>query len=348
MSAPEPSADLPLVVLVNLGTPAAPTAAAVRPFLREFLSDRRVVDLPRWLWLPLLEGVILRARPRRSARLYASVWRPDGSPLMVHSAALAAAIGQRLGGSAEVRLAMTYGAPRLGDVLAEVAAGPQRPVLVVPLYPQYAGSSAGSVHDTVHRWGLATRRHLDLRMLRSFPTHPAYIEAVAGAVEAHWARVGPLDVARGERLVLSYHGVPLAHVRKGDPYPKECAATTRALVARLGLPDEGVLQTFQSKFGPGAWLTPATIETMGRLGAQGCSRVDVVTPGFAADCLETLEEIDGLNRRAFVDAGGGHFHYVPWANASVAWADALADVVAEQLPSPVGGAAIRADGPRPG
>lgn len=322
---------LPVVVLVNLGTPTEPTPAAVRPFLREFLSDRRVVDLPRWLWWPILNGIILTVRPRRSARLYESVWLDEGSPLMVNTVALATGVAERLQGQAEVRLAMTYGDPSLHDTLAELASEAERPVLVVPLHPQYAGSASGSIHDAAYRWGLSTRRHLDLRILGSFPTHPAYIEAVAAAIEQHWARVGPLDMPAGERLVLSYHGVPVAHVRRGDPYFEECRATTAAVVRRLGVPETGVLMTFQSKFGPGEWLTPATITTMAELGAAGTPRVDVVTPGFSADCLETLEEIDGLNRRAFTDAGGREFHYVPWANEAPAWCDALAALIGEAL-----------------
>ncbi|MFV0450626.1 MAG: ferrochelatase [Propioniciclava sp.] len=324
----------PMVVLVNLGTPTAPTAGAVRPFLREFLGDQRVVGLPRILWQPILNGIILAVRPRASARLYASIWGDGGSPLMVGSQHLGQRLGELLADHADVRIAMTYGQPSVDRVLDElIASAPERPIVVVPLYPQYAGSATGAVHDAVHRWGLRTVPQADLRLLRSFPTHPAYLDAVADAITAHWERVGPLDTASGERLLLSYHGIPMSQIRAGDPYPEECATTSRGLRARLDIDPAAVMTTYQSKFGPGAWLKPATIDTVADLGARGTRRIDVVAPGFAADCLETLEELNKFNRRTFTDAGGGDFHYVPWANSRPAWVAALASIVTEALPA---------------
>ncbi|MFV0451283.1 MAG: ferrochelatase, partial [Propioniciclava sp.] len=197
--------------------------------------------------------------------------------------------------------------------------------------PQYAGSSIGAVHDAVFRWGLSALPHPDLRLTSSFPTHPAYLDAVADAIKAHWDLVGPLNPAAGERLILSYHGIPLSHVREGDPYPQECAATTQGLKERLDLDPDAIWVTFQSKFGPGAWLTPATIDTVGELGAQRTPRVDVVAPGFVADCLETLEELNKLNRHTFTAAGGGDFYYIAWGNDRPAWVGALSSVISDQL-----------------
>ncbi|HEY0189100.1 MAG TPA: ferrochelatase [Cellulomonas sp.] len=328
----------PLVVLVNLGTPRAPTPSAVRRYLREFLSDRRVVGLHPALWRPVLELMVLPVRSRASARKYASVWRADGSPLLVHTEAAARGVRERLGTAAEVRVAMTYGDPGLSALLGRVAAEPRpagappRAVLVVPLYPQYSSTSTASVHDVVHRWALAAPDHLDLRLLRSYPTDPGYVTALVTALHAHWDRVGRPDAAAGDRVLLSYHGIPVSVAEGGDPYPQECAATTAALAARLDLPDGVLLATYQSRFGPAPWLTPATIDTVRELAAAGTRRVDVLCPGFAADCLETLEEIALLNRAAFTTAGGQVLHHVPWGNGSEPWADALAAIVRRALP----------------
>lgn len=336
LAAPEPTPPRgrPVVVLVNLGTPDAPKAAEVRRFLREFLSDRRVVGLPRAAWLPILNGIVLTVRPKRSARLYASIWEREGSPLMIGSSALAAKLAEALVGAADVRLAMTYGNPALADVLDELVDRDwTRPIVVVPLYPQYAGSAGGAVHDATFRWGLGHVPSPDLRVLGSFPGHPAYLDAVAGAITAHWERVGPLNPENGDRLLLSYHGIPLSQVNGGDPYPAECALTSAGVAERLNLDPLAILTTFQSKFGPGDWLKPATIETIAELGRAGTRRVDVIAPGFAADCLETLEELNKLNRHTFTDAGGGEFNYISWANDDPAWVAALAQIISEQLPA---------------
>ncbi|MGO1318385.1 MAG: ferrochelatase [Cellulomonadaceae bacterium] len=318
------------VVLVNLGTPTEPTARAVRPFLREFLSDRRVIEMHPALWRPIL-AMILARRPRQSAEKYAAIWSEHGSPLLVHSRAQRTALAARLDGVAEVRLAMRYGEPSVGAVLDELYAAGHRQVLVVPLYPQYSASSTGTVLDEVYRHGLRSRDQLELRTVRSFPDDPAYVRAVTSAIEASWAERGRPDFAAGDRLVLSFHSIPVAMHEAGDPYRAETEATAAAVGRELGVPDGGLQVTYQSVFGPAAWLTPATIDRMAELGAGGTRRVDVVCPGFTADCLETLEEIELLNREAFTAAGGADFTYIPWGNDRVEWTDALGEIAERHL-----------------
>ncbi|QIK83495.1 ferrochelatase [Sanguibacter sp. HDW7] len=320
------------VVLLNLGTPEAPTPRAVRRYLREFLSDRRVVETHPALWRPILEAVVLTVRPRASAAKYASVWTADGSPLLVHSRAQRDGVAAALAsGDIDVRVAMTYGSPSLSSVLDDLSADGLQRVLVVPLYPQYSGSSAGAALDALRRHGLRRRDTPEIRTVRSFPEDEGYIDALARAVEASWVERGRPDVAAGDRLLLSYHSVPVAMIEAGDPYAEECARTTAALTQRLGLPREGVVETFQSVFGPAQWHGPATIDTVAALARSGTRRLDVVCPGFVSDCLETLEEIDMLNREAFVEAGGVDFSYVPWGNSNQPWVDALAAIVRQHL-----------------
>lgn len=303
---------LPSVVLVNLGTPEEPTTPAVRRYLREFLSDRRVIEMSRLLWTPILEGIILRVRPKDSAAKYRTVWMEEGSPLMHYTRRQAELLSERLG--LEVRVAMRYGSPSIESVLDELYAAGQRRVLIIPAYPQYSASTVATVNDMVARWIQNHRDQFELRMLRSFPTAPAYIEALAAALEAHWEQVGRPDFEAGERVLASFHSIPVAMHDAGDPYRSECEATTAALGERLGIPEGGLLTTYQSVFGRAEWLTPATIDTVEELGRAGLKRLDVICPGFMADCLETLEEIDQLNRETFVEAGGGEFHYVRWGN----------------------------------
>ena len=305
----------PALVLVNLGTPTAPEPGPVRAFLREFLSDRRVIEMSPLLWKPILEGIILRVRPREVAAKYRSIWMEEGSPLMHYTREQARRLSERLPG-VRVEVAMRYGQPSIGSVLDRLHAEGVRRVAILPAYPQYAASTVTSINDAVAQWIGRNRDGFELRLHRSFPAAPAYIEALATALEAHWARVGRPNFLTGDRVVVSFHSIPVAMDEAGDPYRAECRHTVAALESRLGLAMGSLTATFQSVFGRAQWLGPQTIEEMAELGAAKCPRVDVICPGFMADCLETLEEIDQLNRETFVEAGGGDFHYVPWANDS--------------------------------
>jgi protoporphyrin/coproporphyrin ferrochelatase len=312
------------VLVVNLGTPRAPTAAAVRRYLGEFLSDRRVVQLPRLLWWPLLHGLILPLRSPRVAKKYAEVWMDDGSPLAVYTQRLARAIGERLPG-ARVAHAMRYGGPDIaGEVRAMQAQGCAR-VLVLPLYPQYSTTTTASVADVLERVSKDAGAP-QLRMIDQYATDPGVIAALAGSVHAHWQAHG-----RGERLLLSFHGIPQRLVDGGDPYSAQCHATAAALALALGLGHGEWLITFQSRFGREQWLQPATDATLRALAGAGVGRVDVACPGFPADCLETLEEIALQNAEIFRAAGGGELSYIPCLNDAPAHADALAALVRREL-----------------
>lgn len=321
----------PAVILANLGTPEQPTPKAVRKYLREFLSDRRIIEMSPLLWRPILELAILPVRGKASAHKYQMVWTDQGSPLMVYSKAQVAAVQEALGDEATVHLAMRYGEPALEKVVKEISATGTNRILLVPLYPQYSATSAGTVHDELARVIRTMRNIPEIRWIRSFETDPQYIDALAHALRSHWETAGTPDAARGERVVLSYHSIPKKGVDDGDPYPAECEATTAAVAQALGQPKELFLTTYQSKFGPAEWVGPQTIDTVTKLGGEGCPRVDVICPGFVSDCLETLEEIELLNREAYTTAGGGQFHYVPWGNAAKEWTDALGSLVRAHL-----------------
>ncbi len=299
------------VLLVNLGTPAAPTPRAVRRYLAEFLSDPRVVELPRWLWLPLLHGVILNLRPARSAKKYASIWTPEGSPLAVHTAKqaqlLAAAAGLR------VEYAMRYGGPGIDGALARLRAAGARRIVVLPLYPQYSRSTTASVRDVIGP---------DVAMIEEFHAHPAYLAALAASVRRQWAARG-----RGDLLVMSFHGIPRRSVERGDPYETQCRETARLLADALALNAAQWKLTFQSRFGAAEWLQPYTQPTLVELARGGLKRVDVLCPGFVADCLETLEEIGIEGRDAFLAAGGREFRALSCLNEEPRWIEALAEIV---------------------
>jgi len=308
------------LLFVNLGTPAAPTPSAVRRYLAEFLSDRRVVQLPRWLWQPLLRLVILPLRAPRVAKKYAAIWLPGGSPLAVHTAALAEAVRLRLPG-VEVRHAMRYGAPALAEALARLRADGARRVLVLPLYPQYSTTTTASVEDLARE-----AQGIGVRVLHDYHRDPRWVEAVAASIRAHWQVHG-----RGERLLLSFHGIPQRLVDGGDPYAAQCEASAAAIAKALGLEAGEWGLAYQSRFGREAWLQPYTSATLQQLAADGVGTVDVACPGFAADCLETLEEIAMLNAEVFREAGGRALHYIPCLNAAPAHADALAALAREAL-----------------
>jgi ferrochelatase len=317
------------VLLVNLGTPDAATPAALRRYLAEFLSDPRVVEIPRAVWLPILHGIILRTRPAKSAAKYRSVWLPEGSPLAVWTERQARALGTELaarGHQVEVRHAMRYGQPSLAGVLDELRAAGATRVLVLPAYPQYAAATTGSVADAVHRWALGARWVPELRSVAAYHDDDGYIDALAASVRRHWQQQPP-----AERLLLSFHGLPERSLHLGDPYHCQCHKTARLLRERLGLPAGQVLVTFQSRFGKAKWLQPYTEPTLRSLAAQGVRSVDVMCPGFVADCLETLEEIALEGRQAFIEAGGSDFRYLPCLNDDAAWIGALAQLAERHL-----------------
>lgn len=317
------------VLLVNLGTPDEPTAPALRRYLGEFLSDRRVVEIPRAIWLPILHGVILRTRPAKSAAKYASIWTPDGSPLAVWTAKQGKLLGGYLGERGHrvlVRHAMRYGRPSIATELdALVAQGATR-ILVLPLYPQYSGTTTASVIDAVNAWSARQRRIPELRFVNRYHDDEGYIRALARRIEDHWMTHG-----RGERLLLSFHGVPERTLHLGDPYHCECHKTARLLAERLGLAPEQVMVTFQSRFGRAKWLQPYTEPTLVKLARSGVKRVDVACPGFTSDCIETLEEIDMEARAAFLGAGGEEFGYVPCLNDQHEWIAALSAIAIRHL-----------------
>ena len=318
------------VLLVNLGTPAAPTPSAVRGYLREFLSDRRVVELPRLIWWPILYLVILPLRPYRTARKYASIWLPDGSPLRVYLdrqvQMLRGYLGQRLQRAVPVAGAMRYGKPSIAEALAELKSRECDRIVLIPLYPQYAGSTTGSTEDAVARALRKWRPAPKLQVVKDFHAHPAYVKAIAKSVNEYWMKHG-----RPDRLVMSFHGLPRAVVERGDPYQAQCLESARLIATELGWNDKRTQVAFQSRFGKAEWIKPYTADTLKSLGREGVGRVDVICPGFAADCLETLEEIAQEGRHAFLGAGGKEFHYIPTTNDHPAWMTALTIVAMEKL-----------------
>ncbi|MBL0919847.1 MAG: ferrochelatase [Hydrogenophaga sp.] len=332
--APEPphthgQATRTALILVNLGTPDAPTAPALRRYLAEFLSDPRVVEIPRLLWLPILHGVILRVRPAKSAAKYASVWTPEGSPLKVwtekQAKLLQGHLGER-GHTLTVRYAMRYGNPSIASVLDEVKAEGATRVLLLPAYPQYSGTTTASVNDAVAAWSARQRHVPELRFINRYHDDTGYIGALARSVRAHWQANG-----RADKLVMSFHGVPERTLHLGDPYHCECLKTGRLLAQELGLSEEQYLVTFQSRFGKAKWLEPYTEPTLVALAQQGLKSVDLICPGFTSDCIETLEEIDMEAREAFTRAGGERFSYVPCLNDRPEWIRALADIAEQHL-----------------
>jgi ferrochelatase len=318
------------VLLVNLGTPEAPTRSAVRKYLREFLWDPRVVRIPRPLWWLILNLVILPFRPAKTATKYAAIWTQDGSPLRVYlgrqTQMLRGYLGERTKPAPLVAGAMRYGKPTVAQGLAELAEKGCDRVLVLPLYPQYAGSTTGSVEDALAAALKRLRHAPQARLVRDFHDHPMYAKAIAKNVNEYWMKHG-----RPDRLLMSFHGIPRAVVAAGDPYERQCLASARRIAVELGWDDERTLVTFQSRFGKAEWLKPYTADTLEALGAAKTGRVDVICPGFAADCLETLEEISLEGRAQFKAAGGGDFHYISTTNDTPAWMTALTQIALDEL-----------------
>jgi protoporphyrin/coproporphyrin ferrochelatase len=301
------------VLLVNLGTPDEPTPAAVRRYLKQFLSDPRVVEAPRWLWWLVLEGFILRVRPARSAAAYRKIWTEQGSPLLVLTTALAAAIQERFAQQSSatvvVEAAMSYGEPSIQSALERVFAKGADSILVLPLYPQYSNSTTGSVFEAVTRL-LSRRRFVpELRFINQYYAASGYIEALAASVREAWEVNG-----RGERLLFSFHGLPRRMVEQGDPYYRQCLATAQLVAEALRLGEGSWQVSFQSRVGREEWLRPYTDEVLQQLGGQRMGKIDVLCPGFAVDCLETLEEIAMQNAERFTAAGGGELRYIPALN----------------------------------
>jgi len=324
------------VLLVNLGTPDAPTAAAVRTYLAEFLSDPRVIEIPRAAWLPILHGVILRLRPAQSARKYATIWGKDGSPLLVHSlrqkTLLQGYLGQRMKGLglpsdyAQIELGMRYGRPTIADAMDRLKAAGCDRVLVLPLYPQYAASTTASALDAVFAAASQMRAMPALRVVAPYHDDPAYINAVAQSINDYWVKNG-----RPNKLVLSFHGVPRRSLDLGDPYHCHCRKTARLVADELGLSSDQYAVSFQSRFGRARWLEPYTLPTVLALAKEGMRRVDIACPGFASDCLETLEELGHGAQIAFLGAGGKELHCIPCLNERPTWIATLADLATRNL-----------------
>jgi ferrochelatase len=318
------------ILLVNLGTPDAPTAQAVRPYLKEFLSDPRVVEIPKPIWWLILNGIILNVRPKKSAAKYASVWLPEGSPLRVYTAKQATLLegylSERTKAPFVVDYAMSYGNPSIASVMQKLKAQNCTRILVVPLYPQYAASSTATVFDRVFASVQTMRNTPAIRTIKHFHDDAGYIKALAANVNEYWMKNG-----RPEKLVMSFHGVPQYTLEKGDPYHCECLKTGRLLAQELGLSKEQYVVSFQSRFGKAEWVKPYTTATLLDLGKQQTKRVDVICPGFVADCLETLEEIAMEGKEDFQHAGGGEYNYIPCLNDRGDWMHAFTDLVMNNL-----------------
>ena len=330
---PQPAADdvPPIGILItNLGTPDAPTPAALRRYLKEFLWDPRVVELPRWVWWPILNGLVLRLRPARSAHAYNQIWTNEGSPLLVNSRSQQAALREvfeaRLGERAVVALGMRYGSPSIADALNGLKSKGVQRLLVLPLYPQYSASTTASTFDKVSQILTTWRQLPEVRFITHYFDNPAYIQAVADSIREHWEQYG-----RADRLLFSFHGMPKSTMEAGDPYYDQCIKTADLVVRHLGLADGQWYVTFQSRFGYAEWLRPYTMDTLKEWGQAGVKGVDVICPGFSADCLETLEEIAMQNREAFLAAGGESYHYIPALNHRPDHIHALTGIILQHI-----------------
>ncbi|WP_041521606.1 ferrochelatase [Gilvimarinus agarilyticus] len=310
------------VLLTNLGTPDAPTKAGLRRYLAEFLSDPRIVEIPRLLWLLILHGIILNIRPKQSAKLYESIWTDEGSPLLAISRRQRDAIAKALGPEVKVALGMRYGNPSIASALAELQAAGVRKIVVLPLYPQYAAATVGSTFDAVSKELQHWRWVPELHFLSGYCEHPGYATALAATMSEHQAEHGAPD-----KWVFSYHGTPKFSLEKGDPYYCFCVKTTRLAAEKAGLNPNDCITTFQSRFGKAEWLKPYTEQTLKELPAQGVKNIAILSPAFSADCLETLEELEEQNRDFFLDAGGEQYHYIPALNDRADHIELLVDIL---------------------
>jgi ferrochelatase len=318
------------VLLVNLGTPNAPTKQALRPYLRQFLGDPRVIEWPAWLWKPVLHGIVLNVRPKKSAALYASIWTDEGSPLFVYSRRIADQLRTTLeatwGDHIRVALAMRYGRPSIPDQLEALRRDNVQRLLIVPLFPQYSATTTATIYDVVFdelkRW----RWMPELRTVTGYHDHPLYIQALAESIRAHWQERGS-----AEKLLWSFHGIPQSYYDKGDPYACFCQKTARLVSEQLGLARDQYEVCFQSRFGPEEWLRPYTDKTLEGWAHAGIRSVDTICPGFAVDCLETLEEMAEQNRELFLEAGGSDYRYIPCLNDTPPQMALITDIVQTNL-----------------
>ncbi len=309
------------VLLVNLGTPDSATPAGVRRFLSEFLHDKRVVNLTRWLWCPILHGVILPIRSPKVAKLYQSVWMDEGSPLLVYSQRQAEKLQKKL--EMPVALGMTYGNPSLKTGVEQLMEQGVEDIIVLPLYPQYSGTTTAAVSDGLTKAFKQMSVIPSYRFIRDYYAHPSYAKALAESVRSHWDKNG-----RADHLVCSFHGIPKRLADEGDIYPQHCEATTKLLAAELGLSEEDITMTYQSRFGREEWLKPYTDETLESLPSKGIKKIDIMAPAFSVDCLETLEEISDQCKETFIDAGGSDFSYIMCLNDRDSHIDMMAELVA--------------------
>ncbi|WP_218814530.1 ferrochelatase [Rickettsiella endosymbiont of Dermanyssus gallinae] len=311
------------VLLLNLGTPSTPSPEAVRHYLAEFLSDPRVVELPAWLWQLFLKAVLLPLRSKRTARLYQSIWMEEGSPLAVYSKRLAEKLQQSLGDSFKVVLAMRYGQPSMAMTLKNLLQADNiQSLTVLPLYPQYSAATTASCFDEVAKTLKQQRFIPSLQFISSYFDHPLYIAALAESIRQYWRKHG-----NDATVLFSFHGLPQRSVELGDPYAQQCHATVNLLAKQLNLSPEQYHIVFQSRFGKAQWLQPYCDVVLQQLPAQGVKKVVIVCPGFAVDCLETLEEISQRYQQLFLKAGGESFHYIPALNAATAHSELLASIV---------------------
>ncbi|MCV6636696.1 ferrochelatase [Candidatus Albibeggiatoa sp. nov. NOAA] len=330
-SSEQPHSTLPVtgILLTNLGTPDAPTPTALRRYLAEFLSDPRITELPRWLWWPILHGIILRTRPARSAKNYAKIWTDEGSPLFTISQQqtkkLQALLSQHFDSPVQVALGMRYGQPSIETGLEQLRQVNAQRIIVLPLYPQYSSSTTGSTYDAIGDCLKKWRWIPDLQFISHYHDNEGYINALASSVRHHWDQHGQPD-----KLLFSFHGVPRRFLDAGDPYFCECHKTARLVATTLDLKEDQYQVVFQSRFGREEWIKPYTDETLKKLPKQGVKHVNVICPGFSADCLETLEEIDQENRAYFLESGGEQYHYIPALNAQDAHMQALANLVIQR------------------
>ena len=324
------------VLVAQLGTPQAPTARALRPYLRQFLSDPRVIDLHPLRWYPILYLFVLTRRPARSAALYANIWTDEGSPLMVHSQAQTSGLQERLGSAYRVVLGMRYGEPSIARAVQSLEREGVERILVFPMYPQFSCATTGSIYDAVNRaalgrrcpWFFDRKRQMPaLRFVPPYADHPAYLNALKQSVAEAVARLSWMP----DRYLITFHGIPQRYVDEGDPYRRQCEKTTRQLAAALGLAEDEWISGFQSRFGKEPWLEPYTEEVLARLGGQGVQRLVAICPGFTADCLETLDEIGREGAEQFAHGGGQQFHLVPCLNDHPAWLDAMATIARQEL-----------------